>query len=136
MIVPIINIMNGTDTYRLEAAIALAEAFPGRLTASEIARRRRIPEKFLARLLATLARGGVVVTTRGPRGGARLARPAEHISLAQILDPGPERPGGGPAVQAVARRLAQSRRHALESLTLAALLEMEREVAAELVYEI
>jgi hypothetical protein len=42
-----------------------------------------------ARLLAELSRGGLVVTARGPAGGARLARPPAEIPLLEVL---PSRP--------------------------------------------
>lgn len=37
------------------------------------------------KVLQTLTRGGLLVTTRGPKGGYRLARPVGEISLTEII---------------------------------------------------
>ncbi len=44
-----------------------------------------MPRKFLEGILTILRREGVVVSQRGLGGGYRLARPAEEISLAEIV---------------------------------------------------
>ncbi len=105
------------------------------LTAGEIARRRRIPEKFLARLLSGLARSGVVLTARGPNGGARLARPPVQVSLIEVLPTaGPALKGGVAAIW-LAQRLDAAEKGTLAGLTLAALLEIER-AASQPSYEV
>jgi Rrf2 family protein len=59
---------------------------PGRLvTADRLASAQQIPPKFLESILLQLRRGGIVAAQRGPEGGYRLARPAEEISLAEII---------------------------------------------------
>ncbi len=128
--------MNSADAYRLEALLELAATSPASLTAREIARRRRIPATFLARLLGELAHDGLVVTARGPRGGVRLGAPPGAIRLADVLRPEADPESGGGAVRWVAQRLADAQRQALAPLTLAALLEVERERGDALGYEI
>jgi Rrf2 family protein len=54
------------------------------LTATQIAKRRGIPSPFVAKIMTTLSLRGLVTGTRGPRGGYRLARPPESISLLEI----------------------------------------------------
>jgi Rrf2 family protein len=44
-----------------------------------------LPGPFLAKILQTLAHAGLLESHRGPSGGFRLARPAEGISLRDIV---------------------------------------------------
>jgi Rrf2 family protein len=76
--------------YALRAAAELAATAsgPGRgrpVTADQIARAQEIPPKFLESILLQLRRGGIVHAQRGPEGGYWLARPAEEISLAEVI---------------------------------------------------
>ena len=119
--------MNETEAYRLEALLELAAAYPASLTVREVARRREIPPKFLARLLGELAREEFVITTRGPRGGVRLAAQPEAIGLAQLFLPEPPPETGGAAVRWLARRLAEAQQEVLAPLKLAGLVKVERE---------
>ncbi len=128
--------MNMTDAYRLEALIELAAAFPEPLTAPEIARRRRIPAPFLGRLLAGAARDGVVATSRGSRGGVRLARPPEDTRLAAVLPEPATAIVRSPALVWLADRLATARHAVLDRTTLAGLLAVERERRAETDWQI
>lgn len=50
-----------------------------------IAAAQDIPRKFLEAILNDLRRGGLVVSQRGGRGGYRLARPAQSITVAQVI---------------------------------------------------
>jgi len=52
-----------------------------------LAREVRVPAPYLAKVLAQLARGGVLSASRGVRGGYRLARPAREITLIQVVEP-------------------------------------------------
>lgn len=118
--------MNETDAYRLEALIELAASFPEPRTAVQIARRRGVPARFLARLLGELAHEGLVTTSRGPRGGVRLATGPETVSVASLVRPEAQPEAGGVAVRWLAKRLAGARTGALERLTLADLAQVER----------
>jgi Rrf2 family protein len=74
--------------YALRATVELAstEAAPDRpVTADQLAQAQGIPPKFLESILLQLRRGGVVNAQRGPEGGYWLARPAEKISLADVI---------------------------------------------------
>ena len=119
--------MNETEAYRLEALLELAAAYPASLTVREVARRREIPAKFLARLLGELAREELVITTRGPRGGVRLAARPEAIALGQLFLPEPPPETGGAAVRWLAGRLAEAQQEVLAPLKLAGLVKVERE---------
>jgi Rrf2 family protein len=55
------------------------------ITSDEIAAAQGISRGFLLDILASLRRAGLVTTRRGTEGGARLARPAAQISVADVL---------------------------------------------------
>lgn len=71
--------------YALRAAAELAVAGSHPVTAIQLAEAQQIPPKFLENILGQLRRSGVVRSQRGPEGGYWLARPAEEISLADII---------------------------------------------------
>ena len=71
--------------YALRAAIELAAAKDGHVTAEQLAQAQHIPGKFLETILTHLRRSGLVRSQRGPDGGFWLARPANEISLADII---------------------------------------------------
>jgi Rrf2 family protein len=51
----------------------------------DIARRQKIPQKFLELILASLKQAGFVESRRGAEGGYLLARPPETITVGQVL---------------------------------------------------
>lgn len=51
----------------------------------DIARREDISLAYLEHLVAPLVAGGIVYTTRGPKGGISLAKPAEQIKLSDVI---------------------------------------------------
>lgn len=122
--------MNETEAYRLEALIELAEAFPDAMTAREVARRRHVPARFLSRLVGELAREDLVLTTRGPHGGVRLAAPPGEIGLGRLVRETAPPTAGGAGVRWLAARLAEAQARTLENLSLAALVAAEREAIA------
>jgi Rrf2 family protein len=125
--------------YALRAAIELAAAENGHVTAEQLARVQRIPGKFLEAILTQLRRAGLVRSQRGPDGGFWLARPAEDISLADIIraidgplvDVRGERPekvgytGAAEPLQTVWIALRANERAILEEVTLAHLVSRE-----------
>jgi Rrf2 family transcriptional regulator, cysteine metabolism repressor len=85
--------------YALEALFDLASQRPGEpIKIGDIARRRNIPQKFLELILASLRQGGFVESRRGAEGGYLLARPADLLTVGEVLRfiEGPP-PGKGPA---------------------------------------
>src|SRR5919201_5047031 len=119
--------------YALRAAIELAAAPDGHVTAEQLAQAQSIPGKFLETILTQLRRTGLVRSQRGPDGGFWLARPAGEISLADIIRAidGPlvgvrgERPenlgytGAAAPLQTVWIALRANERAILEEVTLA-----------------
>lgn len=52
---------------------------------ADIARRQKIPQKFLELILAGLKQGGFVESRRGAEGGYLLARPPESIHVGDVV---------------------------------------------------
>lgn len=52
----------------------------------EISSELGIPTPFLGKILQTLARNGILISSKGPHGGFCLGRPAEDVSLMDIVD--------------------------------------------------
>ena len=52
---------------------------------ADIARRQKIPQKFLELILAGLKQGGFVESRRGADGGYLLARPPEAITVGEVI---------------------------------------------------
>src|SRR5690242_7341986 len=72
--------------YALQAIFDLAStAGPEPVKIAEIARRQKIPQKFLELILASLKQGGFVESRRGAEGGYLLARPADAIKVGEVL---------------------------------------------------
>lgn len=55
-------------------------------SATEIAAATGVPPATASKVLKLLARGGILVSQRGVQGGYALARPAEEISVAEIVE--------------------------------------------------
>jgi Rrf2 family protein len=72
--------------YAVRAAAELAAAPEGRPVKGEhLASAQGIPPKFLENILADLRNAGLVRTRRGAEGGYALTRPAEEISVADVM---------------------------------------------------
>jgi Rrf2 family cysteine metabolism transcriptional repressor len=72
--------------YALQALFDLASQHstaPVRI--ADIAKRQKIPQKFLELILAGLKQGGFVESRRGAEGGYMLARPPEAIMVGEVL---------------------------------------------------
>lgn len=72
--------------YALHAMFDLALQKPGEpIKIADIARRQKIPQKFLELILAGLKQGGFVESRRGAEGGYLLARPPDAISIGEVV---------------------------------------------------
>lgn len=70
----------------LEASLLLALEPPGSSRrVRDLAIRLNVPATYLAKIMQTLTRTGVVRAVRGPRGGVQLARPARDMRLWDVL---------------------------------------------------
>lgn len=73
--------------YGLLALIYLARQPEGRLAmADEIARAEEIPKGFLAKILQTLNRSGILRSRQGAKGGFALSRQPEEISVLDVIE--------------------------------------------------
>jgi len=70
--------------YAVRAAVELAAAGE-MITAEQIAQATAIPHNFLENILGDLRRAGLVESRRGQAGGYLLAKPAEEISIADVI---------------------------------------------------
>lgn len=72
--------------YAIQAMIYLAEhETRGLAMVSTIAEAYDIPRHFLAKLVQSLTRDHLIKSFRGRNGGIKLARPAEKITLLQVI---------------------------------------------------
>ena len=72
--------------YALLALASLARQTPAGTSARSLAERLNLPLPVLRNILKQLANRGVLKSTRGTRGGYRLARSPHQITLAQLLE--------------------------------------------------
>jgi Rrf2 family protein len=57
-----------------------------RAATSTVAKEMKIPPSFLAKIISQLSISGLVHTSRGAHGGVMLARPAEEITLLEVVE--------------------------------------------------
>jgi Rrf2 family protein len=71
--------------YAVRAALGLAAAYPGLVSAHALAEEHDMPHKFLEAVLADLRRAGLVRAQRGSDGGYMLARPPTEVTVGAVL---------------------------------------------------
>ncbi len=78
--------LSSTAAYALRAVLYVArhEAH-GPVRVGDAAAALGLPRNYLAKVLHDLARGGLLLSTRGKYGGFRLARPPDHIALHSVV---------------------------------------------------
>jgi len=73
-------------TLAIHTMVILA-ANPGKtVSAAEIAELLKASREHLAKVLQRLVRGGFVESSRGPKGGFTLARPADGVALLEVYE--------------------------------------------------
>jgi Rrf2 family protein len=77
-----------SSAYALTAMACLARQggrgmVPSRALAAHA---KQVPERFLLKLLLPLVSAGILRSVRGPGGGYRLARPANAISVLDVIE--------------------------------------------------
>jgi Rrf2 family protein len=72
--------------YALRSLLYLAEEQDGApVQLARIAETQRVPPKYLELIMLDLKKAGLVRSTRGPKGGYRLARAPAEISFGEIV---------------------------------------------------
>lgn len=71
--------------YAVVAMAELARSGEGPVPIAQIAERRAMPVQFLEQLFSTLRRDGLLISQRGVKGGYRLARPADQITVIEVV---------------------------------------------------
>jgi len=73
--------------YALRAVQAMCRTAPGTVfSIQSLATEEHIPLKFLEQILLILRKGGLLHSRRGAGGGYQLAKPANRITLREILE--------------------------------------------------
>jgi Rrf2 family protein len=80
-----------TATYALLALYEIAQQsresqVPIGIRAGDIAQKHKLPKAYAAKILSQLANAGILHSDRGPRGGFRLNRTPETISLYDVFE--------------------------------------------------
>ncbi len=119
--------------------LAAIHARGGVLQVAEIAQRQGIPDRYLEQMLASLRRGQILRSIRGPKGGYQLARPPAEIRVDDIVsclegDAAARSGGEGatPEFEVLGRleqRLEEARLGILSSTTLQDLLDQRDHLA-------
>jgi Rrf2 family protein len=77
--------LSSEGRYALRALIYLAE-IGEQASADRISAEANVPRRLLARILARLSHAGLVESEQGRRGGSRLARPPQEITLLDAVE--------------------------------------------------
>jgi len=76
-----------TAEYALRAIVWLAShCEEGLQTSEQIATATQVPPRYLYKVLQSLAQAGLIQSQPGPRGGYRLAQPADQICLLDVVN--------------------------------------------------
>ncbi len=73
--------------YAVRALCTLADADERPVTAEALATAQGLPPKFLESILNDMRRAGLLTSQRGAEGGYRLSRPADDITVADVIRP-------------------------------------------------
>lgn len=75
-----------TVEYALRAVVAIAQLEAGEhCTSRRIAEITKVPSAYLSKLMQALVRGGIVVSLRGRHGGFALAKPADELTILDVI---------------------------------------------------
>jgi len=77
--------VSAKSDYAIRALVQLAASSEERLSGKRLAEAQQIPVGFFENIMAELRRHDLVRTRRGPDGGYWLARPADQITLAEVI---------------------------------------------------
>lgn len=137
--------LSSQTEYAILSLLELGQRYgKGYILSREIARSRNIPASLLERVLLSLRKGGLVMSSRGANGGHRLARAPKDINIREVIetiegslapaDCVDERLSPMPLCPVVAscaikelwRKMHYAMLESVENVTLSSLLEQER----------
>ena len=72
--------------YAIRAVWELGQSREGLRTAADIAEAQGIPPKYLPQIVAELVQAGLLISARGYRGGLRLSRAPEQVTLLDVIE--------------------------------------------------
>jgi Rrf2 family transcriptional regulator, nitric oxide-sensitive transcriptional repressor len=75
-----------TAEYALRSVVCLASTPQTALTTGQIAKVTKVPGSYLSKVLQALGRAEIVRSQRGLHGGFSLAKPAEELSLLEVIN--------------------------------------------------
>jgi Rrf2 family nitric oxide-sensitive transcriptional repressor len=78
--------LSQTAEYALRAVVSLAYRAGKPTTAHDLAEASHVPSDYLSKVLQTLGRMGIVAAQRGKRGGFTLARPADELTILDVVN--------------------------------------------------
>ena len=79
--------LSRTVAYAVRATLQLAQLeADGPVPCSRLANAGKMPERFLLQILRNLVTHGILRSTRGVDGGYALVRPADQISLLEVIE--------------------------------------------------
>jgi Rrf2 family transcriptional regulator, cysteine metabolism repressor len=123
-----------TIAYAIHAMLRLGRGAPGvPIPCSQLAQDGRMPERFLLQILRSLVTHGLLHSTRGVEGGYYLARPADEITLRDIVESfdHPLEPSV-PALDGLPEPVRQRLLQTLDRVSEAARQELQKLTVAEL----
>jgi Rrf2 family transcriptional regulator, cysteine metabolism repressor len=79
--------LSRTVSYAVRATLQLAQSDPSTpVPCSKLASEGDMPERFLLQILRVLVTHGILRSTRGVDGGYALTKPADQISLLEVIE--------------------------------------------------
>ncbi len=77
--------VNTRTEYALRALLEITDSQQDAVSAQKICEHQELPKKYIERLLGNLKTAGLIISSAGAKGGYVLAKPAEDITLQQVL---------------------------------------------------
>ncbi|MCU0225583.1 MAG: Rrf2 family transcriptional regulator [Acidobacteria bacterium] len=78
--------LSQTAEYALRAMLCLADCAGQPRTVAEIARMAKVPAGYLAKVMQSLVKAGLVTSQRGLRGGFTLRREPAAVTVLEVVD--------------------------------------------------
>lgn len=78
--------VNTRTEYALRALLEIHDNLEGSISTQMICKLQQLPKKYVEHLLNSLKNAGLINSSAGSKGGYVLARPAEKISLYDIME--------------------------------------------------